>query len=401
MELGQHSQVRTILEETKKLPSGPDFFEIERLLIQERLEPSSPELCGRLDQAIVVSEALGTEYQASRMRIALAKHLLAINDRDRANVVAKMARRISTKNGYKGLAARALLLIGLSADRVGEQESALQQAMDEAGDQGFAPLLAEAAFQLGNARFSRGDYDGVSAIPVEEHFHYKPSSRRPNLGDRKSYLFKADNRTARMWFNEALQRTVSAASTMSTRFVQEANLFANTYQLAATMTSARDSGSAIDALVQTLKETLSHFIVVVSGSGPKATFHAARGAVAEETRKRITSIASSASDKPYLAGPGLGKRGTNLWIPILSVAFNGGIYVESLRSDLPINERDIEFVTVVATISAAALDRIYSKAIVSRPPSATDVYGIVGTSKQVQKIWADYPKLPPQTQRRS
>ena len=388
LELGRSEATQTALDETRHLPVMGDYFEVERLLVEERLQQSSPELCSRLEEALNTSERLGTLYQSCRIRIALARHLIALGNQGRAAGLAQTARGIAAKNGYKPLAAKALLYFGLST--VGEErESALKGSIEGAAQLGFSPLIAEASFRLGASRFSRGDYAGA-----QDHLSKSISITAQladdlNGADRKIYLSKANHREARVLFNETLTKIRAFPSRGAELLDRESNLFAKLYRLAAAMTAAPDVGAATATLVQALKETMSHSIVVVTGIGAQMSYHAIRCTLSDEARKRISAVASSAANKPYIAGDGLGgKHGTVIWMPILSLALTGGIYVENVPGESFFSERDIEFLTIVAAISGTELDHVSRKALVPTSASLVDQHGIVGTSKQIQQVRA-------------
>ena len=113
---------------------------------------------------------------------------------------------------------------------------------------------------------------------------------------------------------------------------------------------------------EALKQAMNHPAVVVSGIGDKIALHSARGSTLRGNEKAVATIATSAGDKPYITGVGTSRmRDTAVWIPILSLALRGGIYVECLPGQSPLDEREIEFLTIVAAIAGAAFDRVCSK----------------------------------------
>src|SRR5688572_9168656 len=80
--LGQSQVVESLLKEARSLPVSGAYFQVERLLIEQCLEESSNELCGRLHQGLAMCEQLGTVYQGCRVRIALGRHLVALGDHE-------------------------------------------------------------------------------------------------------------------------------------------------------------------------------------------------------------------------------------------------------------------------------------------------------------------------------
>jgi DNA-binding NtrC family response regulator/tetratricopeptide (TPR) repeat protein len=385
--LGQSQHTQAMLNVAKGLRLTGDFFAVDRLLVEERLEVPSSEICRRLEEALTVCEHLETVHQGCRVRLALARHRLALGDRSQGRLIAEAARRISTANGYRPIAAAALLLMGLSAEAREDTETALKGAMEEATEMGFAPLLADAAFRLGTLRFSRGDYFGA------QHYLSKNLSITARLAEglsgavKRSYLSRASHVEAKNLFAEALRKPVAYRSIKPDLFNQEDDSFAKVYRLTAAMTAAVDLGSAIEILLQALREAINHSIVVVSEVRRQAVYYPVRITLSDETRKRISSIVSAAGNKPYIAGTGPGRRQcTAMWAPILSSALTGGIYVENEPGELFLDERDIEFLTIVGALAGAALDHVFGKAVGAEHISIPNLYGIVGDSNKMREV---------------
>ena len=388
LELGQWRKAQVVLDEARRIPVSGRFHEVELLLAEERTQQSTAELCARLDEALEACGRDGTVYQECRVRLALARHWVALGSPERASMFAEAARETSLKNGYKPLAARALILVGLSTQRIDDRESALKGSLDEAVELRFTPLVAESLFQLGALRFSRGDYAGAQEYLSRCISTTSRLAESLNNADRKAFLGKALHRECRVLLNEASTRAAAMPSD-SFSLDREGNLFATVYRLAASIASATGLEAAMGRLLQALKEIMDHDSVVVSGIGARVSYYPIRTTVSEETRKRIASVASSAGDKPYIAGHGVGrKQSTVIWMPILSLGSPGGIYAESTPGDTLLNERDIEFLTVVAAVAGAAFDRLYTKTIVPVSITSVDLYGIVGNSKQIGDVRA-------------
>ena len=218
----------------------------------------------------------------------------------------------------------------------------------------IAPLLAECAFRLGESRFSRGDWTNA------QDYLSRSLSITASLADdltatnRKAYLSHPSNREARRLSNEASTKSAAMPSRLPESGNAEGTFFGKLYRLNASMTAAIDVESALSVLLQTLKETISHSIIIVSGTGSKLSYQPVRAIITDEIRRRVATIASCASDKPYLAGKGTTRnQGTIVWVPIASLALPSGIYVESLPGTVLLNERDIEFLALIAAISGA------------------------------------------------
>ena len=389
IELGQAHKARAVLESTKDLSLQGNFFEVERLLIEAQLREPSLELCAQLDQALEFSTRLETLYQECRVQITLARVLLELGDFMKASVAARSARRVSTKNGYRSLAARALLLIGLSTTQDGKKDFALRRSLDESGEIGLSPLMAECAYQIGSWQLAQGHY-----VDARE-FLSKSLSITTRLAeelvgaDRRSYLARAELKQTRVLLKEASARASSLPSKKVPELLdKESAFFVRLYRLAAAMTAAVDLDAAMSTLLEALKDAMNHPAVVISGMGAQMMLHPVRASITDEMSKRIVGIASSSGEKPYITGVGTsGRRDTAAWLPILSAALRGGIYVECLAGH-SLDEREIEFLTVVTAIAGAAFDHVCGKTGMAEVNSSSQFCGIVGTSKKMGDVRA-------------
>jgi len=388
LELEQLELATAILNDAKALPVRGDLFAVERTLVEERLERASIKMYSQLEKALETCERLGTIYLGCRVHLALAKHLIEMGEQDRAKVFAEKARRISNKNRYKPLAARALLLCALSMDREGEKIAALKDTMHEAADLGFAPLVAEAAFRLGAALISRGDYTGSREYLARAFSITSRLADELNSRDRKTYLSKPIYREGRVNLNH-VSTTVALPPKATDLLDHEGSFFARLYRLSAAVMAATDLNGAVAMLLQALKEAMNYSMVVVMAAILKPEYFPIRLAVSEEVRKRVTGAASSAGDKPYIGGYGAeGTQYTVIWIPMPSVSSSGGFYVESVSGDAVPNEREIEFLTLAAAIFGAAYGHLCMRPRIPNTSTAIDLYGIVGGSKQIEAVRA-------------
>jgi len=116
------------------------------------------------------------------------------------------------------------------------------------------------------------------------------------------------------------------------------------------------------------------------------TFNSAGKDLSEELKHRVINVANLAAGKPYISGVGHAKSSVaTVWVPLLSFAAPGGIYVECLRGD-GLDERELEFLTLCAAIAGAAFDRVCSieNGDIKVQPSV--FHGIVGSSKQIREV---------------
>ena len=385
--LAQPKRAAEALEATRRLPLSGDFFDVERLLVEARLQVPSLELCGRLERALVTSRRQGTLYQECRVAVALATVLLSTGDFRKASDAARLARKISRKNEYKPLAARALLLMGLSAEREIEREFGLKKSLDEAAEMGLTPFVAECAFHLGAWRFGRGDYAGARDYLSKSASITALLAEALSSADQRTYLAAQPHREGRRLLNEASEKAMARPERLPELLDKESSYFLRLYRLSAAMTAAVDLTAALATLLQTLKQAMNHSSIVCLGSGSRMAFHSTRPSLPEEVKRRVLSIAGMGGEKPYITGIGTTrKRDAAVWIPIMSLALRGGIYVESLPGQTTLDEREMEFLTIVAAVAGAALDRVCSKEPGNTAPFSGEFHGIVGGSRQIREV---------------
>jgi DNA-binding NtrC family response regulator len=298
---------------------------------------------------------------------------------------------IAQRNGYRLLGVKALLLIGLSAERSSDKEFALFRSLEEAAEMDLRPMMAECAIAIGSWRLAQEDYAAA------QDFIARGLSIVTRLADgltgldRKNYLSQPKFKKSRFLLEEAIQRTLYLPVKRVPELLdKEGAFFLRLYRMVSAMSTAIDLDSATSILLDALKETMNHSaVLVVSLTGSKITFTPSRAEVAEDMKKRIEAIVTSAGDKPYITGlGGNARRSTAVWVPIASLVSRGGIYVESRVGESLLDEREIDFLTITATIAGATFDRISSRPRIPDYSTVVPTHGIVGRSKQMGDVHA-------------
>jgi DNA-binding NtrC family response regulator/tetratricopeptide (TPR) repeat protein len=387
LRLGRKDEASAVLEASKAVPVFGSFFEIERQLLRARIEEPSILACGQLDEARRVCQRMETRHQECRVLIQLARLLDGIGRAQEANAAARSAWIISRRYGYKPLEVDALMLMGWTAKRDSERSFGLRRSLSLAVELGLLPLVSECAFRLGRWRFQSGDFnEGRDCLFKSVSITAKIAEDLSST-DRKTYLAISRHVEARTLLTEASEKArLFPNPAQIDLFGKERVLFARLYRLAATMTAADDLTSAASTLLQALKQSLNLLAVVVVGTGPKTAFHTLQTDLTEETKKQVLKVASVSGDRPYFTGVGPDRvRATAVWVPMLSLTVQGGIYVECPRGQPALDEQEIEFLTVAATIAGAAFDRVCSKSGVSIS-AVSALEGIIGTSAGIKEV---------------
>jgi DNA-binding NtrC family response regulator len=279
--------------------------------------------------------------------------------------------------------------MGLSATRENEKEFAFNNSLKEAAEMGLTPLVAECALHIGALRFWRGDYVEARDYLSRSVSITKRLAEALSPPDRERYLSIQFHGQARKLLNSACEQAQSLPLKLPELLGMEGSFFVQLYRLSASMTAAGDLKAATAALMDVLRQSLDHPAVVVMGSGAGMVCHSVRAELSNQGKEHVVEISRVANGKTYIVGPGMNRRDdTAFWTPILSQAVQGGIYVEHLRGQPALDEREIEFLTIVAAIAGAAFDRVCSRNHAIPELSAANVHGIVGSSSAITDVHA-------------
>src|SRR5262249_19266363 len=145
---------RRVLAKLKSLASNRlfnnSFFQIQRHLLEARVNFAAfEETFTGLHTALSASEKIHTLYQRCEILIELAKGTIERTPNMEGAQFAKRALRLARRNGYRLLGARALLLLGKSAEVTVQKQRYLYSAFQEASEMGLRELIAESAFEIG------------------------------------------------------------------------------------------------------------------------------------------------------------------------------------------------------------------------------------------------------------
>jgi DNA-binding NtrC family response regulator/tetratricopeptide (TPR) repeat protein len=386
--LGELNAVPKVLDQTRGAGSVGGFLDNERLLIQYRLQRPTHTGCDAIQQAVLTSRQIGTTYQECRLLLALSSHLLLLGDVPLAKAKAIEALELAQQKGFRVLAAHAHLRRGLTAETEAQKQSDFVRCLQEASDMGLIPLLFECAFQVGLWRYANGDY-----ASARDYFFRSVSLASRMAEDldsarRKKYFLLPLNQEAKRLLNEATIRTKEFTSFLKEPLGREDLLVGGLYRLTSSLASTKDTVSILQLLARCLRQGISHWGVVVAESEKQLTIEPLEEHMPEEVKQEAAIACRKGGEKFYFIG--LGKkhgRSSAAWVPIPSLAQRSGIYVECKTGEA-LDEQEIQYLIISASITGAALDRIASQVSprLALPPAFS---GIVGISKSVLKVHAD------------
>jgi transcriptional regulator with PAS, ATPase and Fis domain len=123
-------------------------------------------------------------------------------------------------------------------------------------------------------------------------------------------------------------------------------------------------------------------------SGEQVTWHPVRVKLSDDLTRQVTVLCDKSKGKTYFGGQRNPLKDTIAWIPFQSERHSGGIYVSCRTAEAPLTERELEFLTILGTISTGALDQIEKRKI-EQPISAvvSEFHGLVGASKAMRDVY--------------
>lgn len=388
--LGQIKGVSLTLTKSQELGSSGGFFDVERRLIQSRVEDPSEDLCRDLRQAVETSRTLETRYQRCRLLLALAKNLSSLGASANARIAASEALDIARQGGYRLLAAQAFMRRGLAAEDDTQKQSDLNHCLQEASVMGLQPLMAECAFHIGAWRASCGDHPAARDYLFKSVAITTRLAKDLSVGDRKRFLSLQLHQEARRLLEDATNRTEEFHSVLREPLGKEDLFFGGVYRLTSALTSTSDFVSTVSTLIHSIRQCIPQASIVILENGKDVTLYPLREGAAENIEQRATSAFRRANNRIYFAN--LGKKedqGSAVWVPIPCLSLRAGIYIECPDGHATLGEQEIQFLTVSAAIAGAALDQKIGKRPRTTVDPTQEFSGIIGISEPMKKVYAD------------
>jgi DNA-binding NtrC family response regulator/tetratricopeptide (TPR) repeat protein len=388
--LGQLESAGLILERTLALGSIGGYLDVERILVQYRLETPTEHLCDELQRALDTAKQLETRYQQCRVLIALAEILLLRGKLSDARLAANEALRLAEERGYRLLAARAYLRRGLAAQTEAQKQADLSQCLQDTSDMNLFPLLAECLFHFGAWRYASGDY------PSARDYLFKSVSITSQIAEgldsvrRKSYFSVPLRQDAKRLLQEATIRTRQFMSVLKEPLRRDDLLLGGVYCLTTALASASDLKSIVSILNSSLRQCIPHSGVIISEDGNELILQPLTERLEEKVRQSAINVFRKGNDRIYFTSLGNGDaRGLSAWVPIPCRTLRSGIYIECSGDGAALDEQEIRFLTISASITGAAMDRKGSQRPQPTPAPPSEFSGIVGISESVKKVHID------------
>jgi len=394
LKVGQYDKIQPILDVLNNSEVfKTEFFQVEQALVKARLEESAShaETLFSLEQSLVMSEKVGTLYQHCKVLNELAAFLVSANQKSRAEECAKKALRMAKAYGYKVLGTRALFLCGLAAEVQRKKELCLLGALQTAVELCLPELVAESAFHIGLLQLAKENYVTAHEYLVRSISTTTALAEEIPIGARAGYLAISWRRDAR----RSLERCNNMVQTFSDEYSSshharnEDRYFRAVYRLTIAATTAHALEPFVTALLRALETALLRPAVIMLTLGDTVMRRSIRIRLSSDVIERIDSLNRKAQNRIYFGCPekSQGKE-TVAWIPLRSQKCAGGIYVACRSGELPLREKEMEFLTILGTVSNRGLEQIQSRAELTETVDATEFHGIIGASKPIREVYS-------------
>jgi len=393
LKVGQYYKIQPVLELlNNSAVFKTDFFQVEHSLIKARLEDGAAqeETLLRLEQSLVISATLGTLYQQCKVLIELAAVLVSAKQKGKAEEFARKALCIAKANGYKVLGTRALLLCGIASEIQRRKEICLSGSLQTAAELCLPELVAESAFQIGLLQMTRQNYITARDYLVRSISTTTALAEEIPIAARAAYLAISWRRAAR----ESLERCNSLVKTYSHEYslhqtAKEDRYFRAIYRLTIAATTTQALEPFVTTLLRALETALLRPAVIVLTIGDTVIRRPIRIRLSADVIERIDSLSRKAQNRIYFGCPEktLAKE-TVAWIPLRSHKCSGGIYVACRSGELPLGEKEVEFLTILGTVANRGLEQIQNRAETTQIAEVTEFHGIIGSSKAIRQVYS-------------
>jgi DNA-binding NtrC family response regulator/tetratricopeptide (TPR) repeat protein len=385
--LGNFRKAASSLRSIQDSPKG-EFFDNERLLIQSALRQPSEHLRTRLERAIHFSRQQGLKHQECRLSVELASILINLKQPEEARAYAKESLSLAQRFGYAPLAARLLLILGLTSRERSEKEACLVASVRDASRMDLMPIMASASYHLGTLHSDSGDFHAAL-----EHLSRSVSltlKMADGVPDRGRFLAQPDHQRALQLFQRVASTVRQEPPIMGRPIARETSLFSGLYRLTSSVIAAVTPEASLATLLSSLSQCLSGIPAIVADTGNVVVTTVPNTVVPEGMKGRASAVFKRPTTKPLFLAMGNGAHsGVAVWMPIPALSIRAGIYVEyPVEAADAIDEREIEFLSISAAVARIPLDYAVVPPLSKVKERALECPSIVGRSDQIHRIYA-------------
>ena len=392
--LGQNELPIRLVEqiENSTLSSNP-LFKVQAEALRAHLLTSGHDACARLYSARQDAAQSSLLYEGALITLALTERLCDAGQFGEARGYALNVTHMATQQGYGPLAARGAILAGLASEHPNERMVWLARGYKLSLEMGLTELEAESTYHLGHLMFEAGqltrarDYLQKSTMVTAQLLEQVPARFQ------SKYLECAWRQGAQKLLRKCVSRMGSPIPHANTPMKVENGLF---FQLLYLAHTAAHGVHTVEACLQVLRQILERVPgragVIVSMRQEEITWQPIHAELTDDLKKRVIAIARKATDKPYFEYQDRGHaKGPVAWLPFRTDVYHGGIYLYCTHRGYPLGENEIEFLTILGTLTANAFEQIQQRAArnkpISKPEYKREFHGLVGASRVIQEVF--------------
>ncbi|PYR97087.1 MAG: hypothetical protein DMG16_25830 [Acidobacteria bacterium] len=394
-DIGFTKRVRETLELLKGSQTfKTSFFSVEHTLLDARMPDVTDQEKGlRLEQALEITEQLGTLYQRCQVLNELAGVHISIGEKQKAQEYSNSALQLARKQGYKLLEVRALLQSGIASEKQKGKEHRLLGAFQGASEMGLEELAAESAFHLGMLHLEMGNL-----VTAREYLSRSVSttaklSEEIPIRCRTNYLAVSWRRDARHGLeecNQSMQQRSMSATSDSYDSLGEDRYFKATYRLALSAAAIKSAEALILSIEETVQTSLAHGAVMLLNGPTGLITRGVRIKPTEQVMRQVHNVAAMAKNRMYFGSAEMDRqKETVAWVPLQSETWAGGIYVVCRQNEPPLTEKEIELLAIIGTTGNGALRSLETYHAPEAENIAFDEFhGMVGASKTMREVYS-------------
>jgi DNA-binding NtrC family response regulator/tetratricopeptide (TPR) repeat protein len=341
-----------------------------------------------LDRIVDSSREMSTTYLLACACLERAAVFLNLGRRNEAENAAKEAFGISQRSQYRSLATRGLLILGRASEVPSDQLAYLEDSLTRASQIGLPELIAEACYHLGATHLKLGHY-----FIAQEYLVRSTSVTKELVGNvprkyRKGYLEVHWRRDAQAKLRESAARMMSVMPSFASpapTVISDDPYTKSLYRLLVTSRTCRSVEDFVPCVIDSLQRTLDRPGVMVTRRNNVTSWHA-EGELANDIRRQILAVGEKTG--PHGESDGrIHQHGTIAWMGFQGQELTGGLCVVLRSTADRLNEREIEYMSLLAEFVGCTIERIGSRRVEIAAELVTPTYGIVGSSPAIKEVF--------------
>ena len=368
-----------------------DYFQIEQSILNFQLGTRSD--LSSLEKILLQSRAMETSHQECRILNLLAESLVAAGRADEARKHLDKGLDTARRHGYRPLAAQTMMLRGLAAAHPKEKARWLVRAYKLAEEIGIPELVAQTCALLGTLMLDNGQTVMATEYLLKSTTVTSLLAEQVPLKYRAAYWTEPSRTEAQKKLRECMDSRTGGLPRVHEPMLTNDRLFRLLYEAHTAGTTAPTHSAFLQSLRHGLESLPGRAGTIVLIREEQFDWQPIHAELTDDLKKRVIAIARKATDKPYFEYQDRGPaKGPVAWLPFRTDVYHGGIYLYCTHRGYPLSENEIEFLTILGTLTANAFEQIQQRAArnkpISKPEYKREFHGLVGASRVIQEVFS-------------